>query len=133
MAEHSISLKDREGTIYGPYSGTVVTLGRFSDYNGRFHQLDPNENLVIPYSFISKRHCRIDVRGGDNPLTVKDLESTNGTYINGEKINEVLLKDGDILSLGQEGIEFNVIVEVKERKKGILKGNIFQWLLRRGG
>jgi pSer/pThr/pTyr-binding forkhead associated (FHA) protein len=36
-----------------------------------------------------------------NDVLVKDLNSTNGTYINGEKITEKVLKPGQILRLGQ--------------------------------
>jgi pSer/pThr/pTyr-binding forkhead associated (FHA) protein len=47
---------------------------------------------------VSSRHCEILLRGGD--IVVKDLNSTNGTFINGEKISESVLKPGQTLRLG---------------------------------
>src|ERR1700722_6553631 len=47
---------------------------------------------------VSSRHCEILFRGSD--IVVKDLNSTNGTFINGEKISEAVLKPGQTLRLG---------------------------------
>ena len=47
---------------------------------------------------VSSRHCEILLRGGD--IVIKDLNSTNGTFINGEKISEGVLKPGQTLRLG---------------------------------
>jgi pSer/pThr/pTyr-binding forkhead associated (FHA) protein len=48
---------------------------------------------------ISRSHCRIRV--GDQGATVRDLESRNGTYINGRRVTgEHTLQHGDILGLG---------------------------------
>jgi pSer/pThr/pTyr-binding forkhead associated (FHA) protein len=48
---------------------------------------------------VSSHHCEL-VRQGDEYL-VRDLNSTNGTFINGEQIKEAVLKAGQILRLGQ--------------------------------
>lgn len=47
---------------------------------------------------VSSRHCEILLRGSD--IVIKDLNSTNGTFINGEKISEGVLKPGQTLRLG---------------------------------
>jgi pSer/pThr/pTyr-binding forkhead associated (FHA) protein len=47
---------------------------------------------------VSSRHCEILLRGSE--IVVKDLNSTNGTFINGEKISEAILKPGQTLRLG---------------------------------
>jgi pSer/pThr/pTyr-binding forkhead associated (FHA) protein len=47
---------------------------------------------------VSSHHCEIMLRGAD--IIVKDLNSTNGSYINGEQITEKVLKPGQILRLG---------------------------------
>jgi predicted component of type VI protein secretion system len=47
---------------------------------------------------VSSRHCEILLQGGE--VLVKDLNSTNGTFINGEKITERVLKPGQTLRLG---------------------------------
>lgn len=48
---------------------------------------------------VSSRHAEILLRGAD--LLIRDLNSTNGTFINGEKIVESVLKPGQILRFGQ--------------------------------
>ncbi|MCL5096803.1 MAG: FHA domain-containing protein [Candidatus Omnitrophica bacterium] len=59
-----------------------------------------DDNLFqIPEPSVSSHHCEILLRGND--VVVRDLNSTNGTYINGEQITESSLKSGQILRLGQ--------------------------------
>jgi len=48
---------------------------------------------------VSSHHCEILLKGSD--VVVKDLDSTNGTFINGEQITEATLKPGQTLRLGQ--------------------------------
>ena len=48
---------------------------------------------------VSSRHAEILRQGSE--ILVRDLNSTNGTYINGEKISEAVLKPGQILRFGQ--------------------------------
>jgi predicted component of type VI protein secretion system len=56
-------------------------------------------NFQISEPSVSSRHCEILLRGND--VVVKDLGSTNGTFINGEKITEEgVLKPGQTLRLG---------------------------------
>lgn len=48
---------------------------------------------------VSSHHAEIILRG--NEIVIKDLNSTNGTFINAEKITEAVLKPGQVLRLGQ--------------------------------
>jgi hypothetical protein len=65
-----------------------ITVGRLED--NAFQIAEPS---------VSSHHCELNPRGAD--LLVKDLNSTNGTFINGEKVAEAVLKPGQILRLGQ--------------------------------
>jgi len=66
----------------------TTTVGRVGD-----------NAFEIPESSVSSHHAEILLRGGD--VVVRDLNSTNGTFINGEQIaGEALLKPGQILRLG---------------------------------
>ena len=65
-----------------------TTIGRVED--NTFAITDPS---------VSSHHCEVLVKGND--VIVRDLNSTNGTYINGEKITEAGLKPGQVLRLGQ--------------------------------
>ena len=59
----------------------TTTVGRVSD-----------NTLEIADSSVSSHHAEILLRGND--VVIKDLNSTNGTFINGEKISEAALKPG---------------------------------------
>src|ERR1700690_3659118 len=47
---------------------------------------------------VSSHHCEVHLHG--NEVLIRDLNSTNGTFINGEKIAESVLKPGQTLRLG---------------------------------
>lgn len=55
-------------------------------------------DLRIPIDSISRKHCRL-VKENDI-IKVRDLNSRNGTIINGRTIEEMPVKQGDILTLG---------------------------------
>ncbi len=65
-----------------------TTVGRVED--NTFQIAEPS---------VSSHHCEILLKGND--VVVKDLNSTNGTFINGERVTEALLKPGQTLRLGQ--------------------------------
>src|SRR5689334_10800464 len=75
---------------------------------GRIHDLKVDKTTIgrvddntfqIAEPSVSSHHCEILLRGSD--VVVRDLNSTNGTFINGEKITETALKPGQVLRLGQ--------------------------------
>jgi pSer/pThr/pTyr-binding forkhead associated (FHA) protein len=75
---------------------------------GRTHDLKSEKTTVgrvedntfqIAEPSVSSHHCEVVLRGND--VIVKDLNSTNGTFINGEKVTESPIKPGQILRLGQ--------------------------------
>ena len=61
-------------------------------------RVDDNTFPIVEPS-VSSHHCEILRKGSE--MVVRDLNSTNGTFINGEKISESVLKPGQILRLGQ--------------------------------
>ena len=75
---------------------------------GRSHELSTDKTTIgrvedntfpITDPSVSSHHCEVLLRGND--VVIHDLNSTNGTYIEGEKITEATLKPGQILRLGQ--------------------------------
>jgi predicted component of type VI protein secretion system len=58
----------------------------------------PECAIRIPVASVSREHCEV-VQEGDS-LTVRDLGSSNGTYVNRERVQEAKLKAGDILAVG---------------------------------
>ena len=55
---------------------------------------------------VSSHHCEIIQQGSD--ILVRDLNSTNGSFINGEQITEKILKPGQILRLGNIDVRLEV-------------------------
>lgn len=79
-----------------------------SGMTGRTHELKLDKTSIgriednsfqVAEPSVSSHHCEVLLRSGD--VVVRDLDSTNGTYIGGEKITERPLKPGQILRLGQ--------------------------------
>jgi hypothetical protein len=64
---------------------------------------DPGCGLVLDDRRVSRQHVRIASRGGF--LVLADLGSTNGTYLRDERITEVALGLGDVVTLGDSTIE----------------------------
>lgn len=58
--------------------------------------------IVLKDDKISKKHCRINMELQRDPLEIilTDLDSTNGTYLNGAPVREAVLKSGDKVSIG---------------------------------
>ena len=67
--------------------GNIKTVGRA-----------PRADFVVDAALVSRVHCRLAAGAGE--IEAVDLESTNGTYVNGERIARALLKDGDKLRVG---------------------------------
>lgn len=55
-------------------------------------------DLRIPLLSVSRRHCEITLAGQE--VKLKDLGSSNGTYVNNKRINEVALEPGDRVVVG---------------------------------
>jgi len=75
---------------------------------GRTHELKVDKTTIgrvedntfqIAEPSVSSHHCEVLLRGDE--VVVKDLNSTNGTFINDEKISESVLKPGHTLRVGQ--------------------------------
>ncbi len=81
-----ISGKYQGGEFPLPLEGEIVI--------GRSSELD----VVLVEDMVSRRHSKIVVRGGE--LFIQDLGSTNGTFVNGEKVQHARLQEGDRILVG---------------------------------
>ncbi len=61
---------------------------------GRRHDCD----LCIPLMVVSKRHCQLNQN--KEAVKIRDLDSRNGTFLNGKRINETTVKPGDYIRIG---------------------------------
>lgn len=95
----------REGClviIYGDDLGRRVPLGADPCVLGRSSKCD----VQLDQESVSRNHARI--QRTRNNYVVRDLGSTNGTYVNDELVDEVVLRDGDQLKVGRTIFKFIV-------------------------
>ncbi len=81
-------------------AGTVFPLTGIIKQLGRSHDCD----LVIADPKVSRLHARLERT--EKGWAIVDLESTNGTMVNGKKITEKLLEIGDLVQLGAFSLKY---------------------------
>src|SRR5437879_6174987 len=69
-------------------SGSVKTIGRCT-----------GAEFILDAPLVSRVHCQLSA--SDDALQVKDLDSTNGTFVNGSRITSATLRIGDRLKVGR--------------------------------
>jgi len=60
--------------------------------------------VPLPFANVSRRHARMFRQGEEHVL--EDLNSTNGTYVNGVRISRCILHDGDLIQIGKARLHF---------------------------
>jgi pSer/pThr/pTyr-binding forkhead associated (FHA) protein len=91
MTERAYALR----FISGKYQGGEYPLQDARDLViGRSSDLD----LVLIEDMVSRKHAKITLQ--DGAITIADLGSTNGTFVNGEKVKKTQLKEGDRILIG---------------------------------
>lgn len=92
----------------GPSKDAVIPLTLEESSVGR----DPNNVVAISDPSVSRKHCLVR-REGDDRFQIRDLESRNGTLVNGVAIKEYWLRHGDEIATGDSAFVF--LVEEDER------------------
>jgi hypothetical protein len=75
--------------------GALISIGRASD-----------NDVIVDDPEVSRHHCQLKLQHGAYSLA--DLGSRNGSWINGQPVNEVALGPGDLIRIGSTEIEFQV-------------------------
>jgi pSer/pThr/pTyr-binding forkhead associated (FHA) protein len=84
-------------------SGRQFFLSGHKDIEvGKLH----TKTVHLESGLVSRNHCRLVRHGAD--WTVEDQNSTNGLYINGQRIKERVLREGDKLQIGDFALTFHV-------------------------
>lgn len=86
--------------LSGPLAGAVFDLIWQRISVGR-----ADDNLVVLDDMYVSQHHALLVREG-NSFKIRDLVSTNGTYVNGERVASQLLRDGDTIALGPVSLRY---------------------------
>ena len=82
-----------DGFTFRLAPGAVKTIGRAT-----------GAQFIVDAPLVSRLHCQLTAT--EDALQVKDLGSTNGTFVNGKRITDGVLHDGDRMTVGR--VEFTV-------------------------
>jgi serine phosphatase RsbU (regulator of sigma subunit)/pSer/pThr/pTyr-binding forkhead associated (FHA) protein len=96
--------------IGGPLTGRLFTLDQDVTIIGR----NPDSDVVLQPKSVSRRHAAITRKHGGYLL--KDMGSTRGTYVNGQKLTQpVFLQDGNTIQIGELLLSFSSrLVQIQE-------------------
>ncbi len=94
MASIKLQLDDQVLNEY--IVGPVVTIGRL-----------PDNTVVIDSPAVSSHHACV-FRDGDR-FVVEDLQSTNGTFVNGTRVSRQVLHQGDVVLVGKHQLVFDLL------------------------
>jgi pSer/pThr/pTyr-binding forkhead associated (FHA) protein len=82
------SAEEAEPITFRILPGNIKTIGR-----------SPGAQFIVDAALVSRLHCRLSA--GATELQVDDLKSTNGTFVNGQRVKRSSLKEGDRLGVGR--------------------------------
>jgi uncharacterized RDD family membrane protein YckC len=82
-----------------PLPRTILSIGR-----------DPSNDVVLPDAMVSRRHALIECRGSQ--FFLRDCNSSNGSLVNGDRVSERGLHDGDLVAIGAARLLFREELEL---------------------
>src|ERR1700694_920247 len=107
-----LAITARLVAVNGPLSGQtfyldepVVSIGRLG-----------SNDVCLEDPFVSRNHCVIRNEGDE--YLIEDLNSANGTYLNGERVNTGSLKEGCLIAVGASRFLF----KLQDREESITVG-----------
>ena len=77
----------------------ITSVGRSSE----------NDIVMSDAAMVSARH--LEIRKDGDSYQVRDLDSTNGTYVDGQRVTEATLQPSNVIRLGADGPELSFVVE----------------------
>jgi pSer/pThr/pTyr-binding forkhead associated (FHA) protein len=102
----------------GATSGTKAILVICNgDLEGASHALSAEETLIgrnpstqirLADESISREHAFVSYDEYEESWMLEDLQSTNGTKLNGKRIRSASLSDGDVIEVGQTKLKFSL-------------------------
>lgn len=98
-----------QGGEFPIYPDKPIVVGRSSDLD-----------MVLVEDMVSRRHAKIAYAG--DQITIEDLGSTNGTFVNGEKVKKARLKEGDRVLIGTSILK--VVAADQSQQTGDAKQNL---------
>ena len=107
MPDHSHSQPDNSSNASSARTGLALRFISGKYQGGEFPLIEGQQvvvgrsselDMVLVEEMVSRRHAQITLR--DGVATIEDLGSTNGTFVNGEKISKTILREGDRILIG---------------------------------
>jgi pSer/pThr/pTyr-binding forkhead associated (FHA) protein len=111
MAQLTLQFKDLALKEF-ELTGQSMTMGR-----------EPDNDIIVENLLVSGYHARIDPAGREYILT--DLQSKNGTFVNGERVTSTKLKDGDQILVGKHTIVFTLSPEEIQEDQKLTEPTMF--------
>jgi hypothetical protein len=112
------SLRIEDGKLAGRryvFDQAEVVLGR-----------TPENDVVVPDEGASRKHARISQEG--DTYQVEDMQSSNGTRVNGQPLNKPLkLRDGDLVQIGRVTFKFGLQQAAPNATRIVAISDIPQW------
>jgi pSer/pThr/pTyr-binding forkhead associated (FHA) protein len=81
-----------------PISGAKATIGR-----------NTGCEIQVSLGVVSRQHCELTIKAGQ--VALRDLGSSNGTYVNNKRVQEAKLRAGDTVTIGP--VVFTVVIDGK--------------------
>ncbi len=91
---HLLAKLDDGSTVEYPLDLQVTTIGRA-----------PDNRIRVQKEAVSRKHAEVAL--GPKGYSVVDLKSENGTYVNGKRVTERLLAEGDTIQIGSQKFVFH--------------------------
>jgi pSer/pThr/pTyr-binding forkhead associated (FHA) protein len=101
-----LSIRDKVLKTYS-FTQDTVNIGRI-----------PTADIFIDNSGISREHTRIE-RSIGGPYIVRDMGSTNGTFVNDRRITESTLKNNDVINIGKFSLTVSIEAKGAPKKKKV--------------
>jgi pSer/pThr/pTyr-binding forkhead associated (FHA) protein len=79
---------EKSSVVFRLGAGATKTVGRA-----------PRADFVLDAALVSRLHCQLTA--GEERIEVVDLSSTNGTFVNGQRVDRATLSPGDRLRVGR--------------------------------
>ena len=94
----------------GPYKGRIFS---FTQHDSFLIGRSPDAHLCLPNDrYFSRNHCLLEMNPPHSYL--RDLDSTNGTFLNGYRVKDAFLKNGDRIQCGETILIVEVTAESKD-------------------
>jgi len=105
---------DERTVVIRPLGRLVIMNGDFEgmSYDLRSEETligrNPTTDITLLDEGISREHAIVLFDGDAGSFSVEDLQSTNGTKVNGKRVRSATLNDGDEIQIGRTRFQFRI-------------------------